>query len=652
MTTNEQLPFNFDRSQPFFDQLNEWIGDVFYDILPEAGLELRDEQIYMAFQLEKAFIDKKIMFAEAGVGTGKTIVYLLYAICYARYTRKPAIIACADESLIEQLVKKGGDIDKLSKILNLEIDARLAKSKDQYLCLQKLDRERSNDQYDSSFDDIYGDLPSFVKGNQTMQSFFPYGDRKNYPKLSDEQWSEIGWDAFQDCFVCDQRHRCGQTLSREHYRKSSDLIICSHDFYMEHVWTYDSRKREGQLPLLPEASTVIFDEGHLLEVAAQKALTYQLRHDIVEELLTRLLENDVREEFAVLVDELISQSMHFSFVLRDHTKTVEGSNRRELAFTSSLIDEARQMVHLIARLEDEIVFESEMYTIDQYQLKIVEEHLDMIRHALSIFVEQNNVITWVEEDEVGTKLVIMPRMVEEVLEESVFSKKIPFIFTSATLSTNDSFTYMANSLGIKEYQSFTVESPFDYEEQMKIFAPFNPSVQEKLAMTARLIEETNGKALLLFTTREELQMFKQYATKEPTFSKWNMLFEGDQEVSQLISNFQEDINSVLCAVRLWEGLDIPGESLSNVIIWSLPFPPNDPVFQAKRKSVSHPFEEVDLPYMLLRLRQGIGRLIRTHKDKGIVSILDEKIHQDETLQSIIKEILPVGVKIITDRSQI
>lgn len=101
-----KYPFVLNKNENFFDKLNEWIGDVFYDILPEAGFELRDEQIFMAFQLERAFKEKKVMFAEAGVGTGKTIVYLLYAICYARYIGKPAIIACADETLIEQLVKK------------------------------------------------------------------------------------------------------------------------------------------------------------------------------------------------------------------------------------------------------------------------------------------------------------------------------------------------------------------------------------------------------------------------------------------------------------------------------------------------------------------------------------------------------------------
>ena len=133
------LPFTISKSESFFEKLNEWIGDVFYDILPEAGFDLRDEQVFMAFQLEKAFKDKKVTFAEAGVGTGKTIVYLLYAICYARYTNQPAIIACADERLIEQLVKKEGDIAKLEKALDLNVDVRLAKSRDQYLCLNKLD---------------------------------------------------------------------------------------------------------------------------------------------------------------------------------------------------------------------------------------------------------------------------------------------------------------------------------------------------------------------------------------------------------------------------------------------------------------------------------------------------------------------------------
>jgi ATP-dependent DNA helicase DinG len=123
------------------------------------------------------------------------------------------------------------------------------------------------------------------------------------------------------------------------------------------------------------------------------------------------------------------------------------------------------------------------------------------------------------------------------------------------------------------------------------------------------------------------------------------LFEGDLEISRLITLFQHDEPSVLCAVSLWEGLDVPGPSLSSVIIWSLPFPPNDPVFMAKRSAAASPFEEVDLPYMLLRLRQGMGRLIRSSTDTGIVAILGEELHQREGVKQHITAVLPAGVEL-------
>ena len=206
---------------------------------------------------------------------------LLYAICYARYTNRPAIIACADETLIEQLVKKEGDIAKLEKALNLNIDVRLAKSRDQYLCLNKLDKAIVHED-DSYYLDIHDRLPDFIHDGGSMQKFTRYGDRKDYPELTNEQWNKIGWDSLQDCFTCENRHRCGQTLHRDWYRHARDLIICSHDFYMEHIWTKESRKREGQLALLPDHSCVVFDEGHLLEYASQKALTYRFSEHVLK----------------------------------------------------------------------------------------------------------------------------------------------------------------------------------------------------------------------------------------------------------------------------------------------------------------------------------------------------------------------------------
>ncbi|TFE22753.1 ATP-dependent DNA helicase [Cohnella luojiensis] len=643
-----KYPFEYEHSKPFLQQVGEWVADVFYDVLPEAGFEVRDEQIYMAFQLERAFAEKQTIFAEAGVGTGKTLVYLLYAICYARYHRKPAIIACADESLIEQLMKPEGDLAKLAQHLSLSIDARTGKSQDRYLCLAKLEHARTDYEDVDLYKSLYEELPSFVHKSEGMQSFHAYGDRKEYPHLNDVQWERINWDPFQDCFVCDKRHRCGQTLSREHYRQSTDLIICSHDFYMEHVWTYEGRKREGQLPLLPDHCAVVFDEGHLLESAAQKALTYRIKHNIFEELITRLLKNEIRESLAVLIDEAIDRSEGLFELLERQSVSIPGSDRREIILNDKLIQEVAQLRKVIDGIEEELVFESELYTLDSYQLRIVEEHLEMMQKALSLFQSSNSLICWATESATGLTLVIMPKAVKEVLRERVFSLNMPVIFSSATLSVNGSFEYLAYSLGIEKYLSFSVDSPYEYENRMEVLAPAwknGATFAEKMKTAARMLQRTEGRALILFPSREELRLFKEMIPSFPECGEMNFGFEGDREISHLISDFQRDETSVLCAVTLWEGLDIPGPSLSNVIVWSLPYPPQDPVFMAKRQEADSAYEEVDLPYMLLRLKQGIGRLIRTREDSGMIAILSEEIHKDANLRESIQSLLPQGVRL-------
>ncbi|HTG68460.1 MAG TPA: ATP-dependent DNA helicase [Candidatus Udaeobacter sp.] len=642
-----KYPFDFDPKQPFIQQASDWIADVFYEKLPEAGFEIRDEQIYMAFQLERAYADKQTIFAEAGVGTGKTFVYLLYAISYARYTRKPAIIACADESLIEQLVKPEGDIAKLARHLDLTIDARLGKSADQYICLNKLDDARAGQDDAELFDNIYRDLPSFVNRPDSMQSFHPYGNRKDYPNLNDEQWNEIGWDVFQDCLVCDVRHRCGQTLSRDHYRKAADVIICSHDFYMEHIWTYEARKREGQLPLLPEHSSVVFDEGHLLETAAQQALTYKLNHAVFEGIVTRLLQEEIRESLAVAVEDAITQSEYLFKMMNKHSKKVPASDRKEIVWSVELMREINRLQDTLSVIEEELVFESGLYTIDTYQLKIVEEHLEMIQFALSLFKKEDKPISWVSQDKEGISLVIMPKWVKEVLKEQVFSRKMPIVFSSATLSVGGSFDYMMNILGMESSLSFSVPSPYDYEQHMTVAIPtvnHLMGLNDKVEEAYRLLKQSGGRTLILFPSMEQLEQFKAESDKHADSSAYTFLYEGSSEISYLIEQFQHDEASILCAVTLWEGLDIPGPSLSQVIMWELPFPPNDPLFAARRNDADSPFEQVDMPYMLLRLRQGIGRLIRTREDSGKIVIFGEKMN-DGYVREQVGSVLPKGVSL-------
>ncbi|WP_085993912.1 ATP-dependent DNA helicase [Oceanobacillus senegalensis] len=639
MTRRNSLPFTVSKTENFFERLGDYVGDVFYDILPEQGYELRDEQIYMAFQLEQAFKNKRTIFAEAGVGTGKTFVYLLYALCYARYKGRPAIISCADETLIEQLVKKDGDIEKLENALDIKIDVRLAKSREQYVCVRKLDA-LTDKTSDSDISKVYDAIPDFVfhPGSQ-VKKFERYGDRKEYPWVSNETWEKIAWDPLQQCSTCEWRHRSGQTLNREYYRHASDIIVCSHDFYMEHIWTKESRKREGQMPLLPEASSVIFDEGHLLEFAAQKALTYRYNLDTLTKVLTGFMGQDVREESLLLVEDILMVNDDLFDILTDVSCVVEGSNRREITLTKEVIHLIEKLYEKVNKLLEELVFDSELFTIDGYYIKIMEEYLEFYLNGLSILLKDNEGIYWLEMSENTTSLVIMPRLVEDVLKKEVFSKDIPFIFSSATLSQNSNFSYIANSLGIEKFDSFSVDSPFHYEKQMEMIGHIDQ--EQKWTKMSDMLRENNGRSLVLFSSKEEMEQFRETVIQEEY--SFPILFEGDQEISETVRRFQLDEGTVLCAYHLWEGLDVPGGALTQVILSSLPFPPNDPVFKAKRKHADNPEREVDLPYMLLRLRQGMGRLIRTREDHGKVHIWLSEMEL-ERYKDVISEVLPVEMK--------
>ncbi|VEI06361.1 ATP-dependent DNA helicase [Kurthia zopfii] len=623
----QSLPFELSKEKSFFDSLGDWMGDVLYDELPEKGLECRDEQIFMSYQIEKVLREKSILFAEAGVGTGKTIAYLLPAIAYARYIGKPALIACADETLIDQLVKEGGDIYKLQSLLDLKIDVRLAKSRDQYLCNKRY--EEAEQFLDGDYlDEIAMSIPEGYHGNGKLEV---YGVRSDYPNISDEEWQHVNYNYIQQCQVCDVRNRCGQTLHRAHYREATDLIICSQDFLMEHTATKESREREGQLPLLPEVSMIVLDEGHLLEYAAQKAMTNKIQDYTIVKLLDRLMVDGLREKTLLLMEKLQDGHELFFDQLRDDVVESE-EERKKINKSETLIKLGEKVISIIQQLMEEFVFESEMYVIPEYELRMAEEFLDQYEEAMSIFVSKGNAIDWLEETDGEETLVIMPHLITEILEKKLFSKKIPYVFSSATLSINKDFSYIAYSLGIKKYDSFTVESPFDYEEVMKIKL-HDLEQQDKAARVVKVIEEEEAQTLLLFKSKQAMHGFKSILTEEQLVQYG---FEGDKELSSLVRDFQNGKLKVLASYHLWEGLDLPEEALTRVIVMDLPFPPSDPLFDAKRSFADDPFVEVELPFMLLRLQQGMGRLIRTMNDHGTIHLL-----LNETEMKYLEDIEPI-----------
>ena len=582
-----KMPFPLSKDKSFYESLNDWIGDTLYDELTEKGFECRDEQIYMAFQIEKALKEKKVLFAEAGVGTGKTIAYLLPAIAYARYTGKPALISCADETLIDQLVKEDGDIRKISEALGLDIDVRLAKSRDQYLCLKRL--EEAGNTIDEDYVDVVADeLPEFVYGAGSLQSIVPYGERSDYPNLSDEEWKTVNFHPIQQCAACDLRNRCGQTIHRNHYRESVELVICSHDFYMEHIWTKDSRKRQGQLPLLPEPSMIVFDEGHLLEYSAQRALTYEVQNSTLLNLLERIMVDGIRESTLQLMERLIDSHEAF-FKLLDALADTTENERKAIEKTPELLEIGKEAVKISNALLEEFVFEGELYIIPAYDLRMVEEYLDQYIYSMDLFTSQNDAVDWLEGREGESTLVIMPRLVTDILREKLFSSKTPIVFSSATLSVGETFTYLADGLGIQDYLSFSVESPFDYDEVMEVFAT-DVEAGGKAKRALELLED-GEQTLILFKSERAMNHFKE---RVPAEWQDRIAFEGERELSSIVRDFQQKKVPVLCSYHLWEGLDIPQDALTRVIIYDLPLPPSDPLFDARRQHAKDPFREVDL----------------------------------------------------------
>lgn len=631
----QPIPFPLSKEKTFFESLNDWIGDIFYDELPEKGFDLRDEQIFMAFQIEQALKEKSVLFAEAGVGTGKTLAYLLPAIAYARYTGKPALISCADETLIEQLVKKGGDIDRLNSLFDLKMDVRLAKSRDQYLCLQRL--EGAQKRSDADFlDDIEFSLPEFVNKTYSMQNTYPYGERSSYPDVTDEEWQQVNYHPIQNCAACELRNKCGQTIHRNHYRQATDLVICSHDFLMEHIWTKETRTREGQTPLLPETSLIVLDEGHLLEFAAQRALTYEVQEMTLLNVTERIMVDGVREKTLNMIERTIDLHNEFFRELRN-CAVPSDEDRQGIRKTGSLLGLGKELIALIDDLMEEFVFESELYTIPEYDLKIAEEYFELYNFSMRLFVEEGDAVNWLEvKDEIET-LVIMPRLVTDILDEKLFDGKTPIIFSSATLSVQKDFTYIADSLGIDDFQSFSVPSPFEYEEVMKIVK--HPLQQTDKFERVYDLFSSGDQTLVLFKSKVDMEHFKQSL---PLDHQYAIEFEGDRELSTVVKEFQEGKFQVLCSYHLWEGLDLPGEALTKVIIVDLPFPPKDPVFEAKRNFSLNPLEEIDLPFMQLRIQQGIGRLIRTSNDHGEIHLL---LNEDElAVEHLWQGILPVAAE--------
>lgn len=616
MCARVREPFSYTNSEEFHTNLVEWIGDVFYDILPEHGYEIRDEQIFTAFQIADAICKKEVHLAEAGLGTGKTFAYLLSAIPYARYQKNPVVIACATSALQEQLAGEKGDIKTLFSLLGLEIDARMAKDPSQYMCDRKV-----NDNIEEYGEDA-------EKINEWMNKT-KRGERCEIPTISDYIWSKISWDESMDCETCDYRGFCKLVKAKQYYKQAQDLIIVDHETFFHDLWTREERIADKKSPILPSYSAVIFDEGHKIMLPAAVQAGNKINQDEIQNMLSTFEEiQGARPSFETMTLELEKAANTFFIQLSQALVKTDSTKRLSIQRTLGLMKSAQVFWKILDHLLLELQIEQELYTqsLSETQIQIFTGMMERTILALKRFLNknENKVIAWVDSTD-GTFWSI-PGDYNELLDQKLYKKELPIIFTSATLSNQGDFQYMARTLGLDHPTTSRVGSSFDIKGNVRVDLShaINLKYSDRIKKLAELILENKGSALILAKDAKEVRKIRK-RLKEYEFP-FSILWEDMGDRGYLLQKFKEEESSVLIGTDFWEGIDVPGKALTLLIIWQLPFPKLDPLAKKHREEVKregiNPLTAVDYPKMELILKQGCGRLIRSSEDCGTIVFLD------------------------------
>ena len=645
-----KVPFAYRNKDDFPTKLAAWIGHVFYDILPKNGFEIREDQIYTAYQLANAVCKQKVHFAEAGLGTGKTFAYLLTAIPYARLTGKPVLIACASTALQEQLTGPKGDIHTLSRLLDLDIDAKMAKDSRQFICDDKVSRINSllNNKSDTALNDVY----RWAENTHL-------GERSEMPHVPDRIWKQVAWDETVPCENCESRGFCKLVKAREDYRTARDLIVGDHEIFFDDLWTRDERMDDGVRTLLPDYAAVIIDEGHKIILPAAMRAGRQIVKEDMESILL-LLEQTQGARASLLAAALTMQraTSRFFKTLQQSLMEDERTNRIAVRTSDELFKLANTLRETLESFHDELQNEQELHTdsLSPTRVQVYEGRIERAIAALNRFDGGGNkdAIFWV--DRRDGSFWVVPRDLSGMLEKNLFGKRLPVVFSSATLSTGGDFSYFTRILGLKEPSSSSVDSSFELGKQVLVYLPqtFSSGDQQSwfslaLKHLVSLLQLSKGRALVLTNAPSELQEIRR-GLKEYKFP-FEVLWEDSAERGYLVQRFREDVSSVLVGSGFWEGIDVPGEALSLLVIWRLPFPPHDPLIEARRHMAQEqgldPLTAVDYPEMGLRLKQGCGRLIRKGSDRGVIAVMDPVMGM--AWEEIVRAALPSGAAVVRNQ---
>jgi ATP-dependent DNA helicase DinG len=522
------------------------------------------------------------------------------------------------------------------------VDARMAKDSYQYVCDSKVDDNKT--MIESLAEDLDREINEWL-GNTKR------GERSEIPQVPDHIWNYIGWDDGMACDLCLDRGFCKLIRAKEYYKAAKDLIVVDHDLFFKDLWTRDELIREGKPPILPAYSAVIFDEGHKIILPAAMQAGQKIRKEEIEEMVHNIEQvHGVREVLLKTVAHLEEVTISFFQKLNQVAIFDEQSERYAIPYDSPLSEQAKTFQKVLDQLLLEFQIEQELY-LEALPLNMIHAYemlIDKSMMALHNFRKNDgkDMLAWINRND-GSFWVV-PKDTNARLDKHLYQKKLPVVLTSATLSNDGDFSYLIRTLGLNNPTHSTVGNSFEMEKQVEVYlADYSRTeVQyaDKIEKLVYLINQNLGRALVLANSKKEVQRIRK-SLKQQQFP-FELLWEDKAERGYLIRRFKDDISSVLIGYDLWEGIDVPGEALTMVIVWQLPFPALDPLIEEQRRVAKDanldPVMTVDYPEMGLKLKQGCGRLIRTKDDQGKIVIMDsiyQKPYEKVVLGALPEEVM-------------
>ena len=599
------------------------------------GFRFRSQQLAMAQAIGRTIAARGQLVAEAGTGTGKTFAYLAPALLYGG----KVIVSTGTKTLQDQLFER--DLPLVRDALAVPVTVALLKGRANYVCHHHLERAAREDRLPSR-DDVRH-LPKIVAFARASER----GDRAEladvpenatiWPLVTSTRDNCLGQNCAHhaDCFVLKARREA----------LDADVVVVNHHLFFADVMLRD----EGVSELLPNCNTVILDEAHQLPDTATLFFGEQVGAGQLGEL-ARDAEVTARTA-ARDVPALPDAATGLAPAIR-RLRLAAGDQPVKLARDAALARAgfAEALDGLAAAL-DRLATELSHFAERGEELASVAQRAEAAARQVARWRDGSDAIPdspeeaqawirWIDVTPHGFQLQASPLSVASLMRRQVEASARAWIFTSATLAVGRDFSHYTSQLGLEQAQTGAWESPFDYATQALLYvprglpAPNTPAHTDAVVDAALpLLAASGGRAFLLFTSLRALAQARErlaaaLARDGHTFP---LLVQGEGSRSELLVRFRELGNAVLLgSASFWEGVDVPGDALSLVVIDKLPFaPPDDPLLAARldhlREEGGNPFMDWQLPQAVIALKQGAGRLIRTETDRGVLAICDPRL---------------------------